>query len=160
MGVRCHRDWRGLTITAHRFPYREEGNPPKLRPTVDIQLRFGANGEWTTRALIDTGSPITLFDRGAADALLIKIGRLGAERGEIALLGGRRQVQFEHVELCLAADPTAFCWVAHVGFITDPMFQMVFQGILGSDGFLDRWAVTFNKYYDYFAIQHPDDAPG
>lgn len=91
---------------------------------------------------------------------MVKIGRLGAERGEIALLGGLRQIQFEHVELSLVADPGSFCWTAHVGFLLDPAFQMVFQGILGTDGFLDRWAVTFNKYYEYFAIQHPDDAPG
>lgn len=40
-----------------KFPYREEGNPPILRPTVDVRLVCAPNGEWTTKALIDSGSP-------------------------------------------------------------------------------------------------------
>ena len=70
-----------------KFPYREEGNPPILRPTVDVRLACEPNGEWTTRALIDTGSPLTIFDRGVAEALCLRIGHLGAETGSIALLG-------------------------------------------------------------------------
>jgi hypothetical protein len=34
---------------------------------------------------------------------------------------------------------------------------MPFQGVLGTDGFLDRFAVTFNKYYEYFIVERPDD---
>lgn len=34
---------------------------------------------------------------------------------------------------------------------------MPFQGVLGTTGFLDQFAVTFNHYYDYFAIERPDD---
>ena len=37
---------------ARRFPYREVGNPPVLRPTVDPRLQFGPN-EWRTTALVD-----------------------------------------------------------------------------------------------------------
>ena len=76
-----------------RFPYREEGNPPILRPTVDVRLVCPPNGEWTTRALIDSGSPLTVFDRGAAEALCLNIGRFGADTGSIALLGQTRTVQ-------------------------------------------------------------------
>lgn len=57
-------------------------------------------------------------------------------------------------------DDPEYTWTARVGFITDPTFVMSFQGLPGTDGFLDKWAVTFNKYYDYFVLQHPDDAPG
>ncbi len=74
------------------------------------------NCEWTTRALIDTGSPITIFDRGAADALLVKIGAAGAEKASIALLGKQRIVQFEYIELCLPHDPL-YSWTARIGFI-------------------------------------------
>jgi len=63
-------------------------------------------------------------------------------------------VQFEYVDLNLVKDP-ARTWTAHVAFIKDPSFQMVFQGLLGTEGFLDKWAVTFNKYYDYFEIRPP-----
>lgn len=144
---------------ARRFPYREEGNPPRLRPTIDVELRCEPNGLWRTRALIDTGSPLTVFDRGAAEALVINLGRSDAETGTVALLGSHPRVQFEYVDLSIIAEPE-FTWTARVAFILDRNFQMVFQGILGTEGFLDKWAVTFNKYYDYFALQRPDDAAG
>lgn len=117
-----------------KLPYREEGNPPILRPTVDVRLTYGPTGEWTTRALIDTGSPLTVFDRGAAEALVINIGYAGCEKGYIALLGGRRPVQFEYVELSLPQYP-GLSWTARVAFIMDRTFQMPFQGILGAEGF-------------------------
>lgn len=138
-----------------KFPYREEGNPPILRPTVDVRLACEPNGEWTTRALIDTGSPLTVFDRGVAEALVISIGRLGCEKGHIALLGARRTVQFEYVELSLPHYP-GLSWTARVAFITDRGFQMPFQGILGAEGFLNRFVVTFHAYENYFLIEHPD----
>lgn len=139
-----------------RFPYREEGNPPKPRPTIDVELRFGPNF-WRTSALIDTGAPITVFDYGTAEALLIRMGQAGAETGTVALLGKRLPVQFEYVDLCLVAEPSAH-WTASVAFIRDQSFEMPFQGLLGTNGFLDKWAVTFNRYYDYFELKTPDEA--
>ena len=114
-----------------KFPYREEGNPPILRPTVDVRLCSPPNGEWTTRALIDSGSPLTIFDRGVAEALCLNIGRFGAEKGHF--------------------------WDARVAFITDRTFQMPFQGILGAEGFLNKFVVTFHAYQNFFLIEHPDD---
>src|SRR5215207_6733619 len=35
--------------------------------------------------------------------------------------------------------------------------QMPFQGVLGQDGFLDKFAVTFNKYCEYFIAERPGD---
>jgi hypothetical protein len=139
-----------------KLPYREEGNPPILRPTVDVRLTCGPTGEWTTRALIDTGSPLTIFDRGVAEALLINIGYAGCKKGYVALLGGRRAVQFEYVDLSLPHYPH-FSWAARVAFITDRAFQMPFQGILGAEGFLDKFVVTFNYYETFFLVEHPDE---
>lgn len=139
-----------------KLPYREEGNPPTLRPTVDVHLACGPTGEWTTRALIDTGSPITVFDRGVAEALVISIGHAGCETGSVALLGASRRVQFEYVDLSLPQYPE-LSWTARVGFITDRTFQMPFQGILGTEGFLDKFVVSFNAYENYFVLQHPDE---
>lgn len=99
---------------------------------------------------------MTVFDRGAADALGVRIGHAGAENRLTGLMGKTLKLQFETIELSLAEDP-GNCWEAHVGFITDPTFQMPFQGLLGTEGFLDRRAVTFNRYYGYFDVQHPDD---
>jgi hypothetical protein len=142
-----------------KFPYREEGNPPILRPTVDVHLECAPTGEWTTRALIDTGSPLTVFDRGVAEALCISIGYFGAERGTVALLGASRQVQFEYVELSLPQYPE-MSWIARVAFITDRAFQMPFQGILGAEGFLNKFVVTFHAYENFFLLHHPDEWKG
>ncbi|HVK20320.1 MAG TPA: hypothetical protein VM677_03060 [Actinokineospora sp.] len=119
-------------------------------------MRHEPNGFWRTKALIDTGSPITVFDRAAAEALVVNLGRVDAETGCIALLGDHRRVQFEHIDLSLVSEPEIH-WTARVAFILDQTFQMAFQGILGTDGFLDKWAVTFNRYYDYFIVQRPDE---
>jgi hypothetical protein len=138
------------------LPYREEGNPPVLRPTVDVRLEYGETGDWTLRALIDTGSPLTIFDRGAADAVGVSFGYAGARTGMIRMLGGHWAVQFEDANLSLVVD-TEYAWTASVAFVKSPELQMPFQGVLGTEGFLDKFAVTFNKYYDYFVLERPDD---
>lgn len=74
----------------------------------------------------------------------------------IQLLGGHWAVQFEMVQLSLAADPE-YSWTARAAFVMSPELQMSFQGLLGTEGFLDKFAVTFNKYYDYFVLERPDD---
>lgn len=70
------------------------------------------------------------------------------------ILGGQWSVQFEHVQVTLVADPQA-SWQARVAFVKDPALQMPFQGVLGTEGFLDKFVVTFNKYYDYFLVERP-----
>ena len=83
-----------------------------------------------------------MFDRATADALCIRIGSAGAETRLTGLMGRTLTLQFETVELSLLHDPS---------------FQMPFQGLLGTEGFLDRWAVIFNRYYSYFQILSPDE---
>lgn len=141
----------------HLFPYREEGNPPLLRPTLDVRLQHGATGDWSCRALIDTGSPLTIFDRGVADALALRIRPAGAKLIMLRLLGGNWQAQVETVDLTLLGAPEIH-WTAEVAFVLDPTLQMPFQGLLGTQGFLDKFAVTFNKYYDQFIVEPPDQS--
>jgi hypothetical protein len=113
-------------------------------------------GDWTMRALIDTGAPMTVFDRGAADAVGVRLNRAGAESATVRLLGGHWSVQFEMVRLSLVRD-AEYAWDARVAFVKDPALRMPFQSVLGTEGFLDKFAVTFNKYYDYFVLERPDD---
>ena len=101
-------------------------------------------------------SGLTVFDRGVAEALCINIGGFGAEKGTIALLGQTRIVQFEYVELSLPNYP-GNSWEARVAFVTDRTFQMPFQGILGAEGFLNKFVVTFHAYENFFLVEHPDD---
>jgi hypothetical protein len=144
-----------VPAAGHRFPYREEGNPPILRPTLDVRLQHDVNGDWACRALVDTGAPISIFDRGVADALGVRIRPAGAELGTVRLLGGSWQVQFEMVDLSLPGAP-GLGWTARVAFVLSQELQMPFQGLLGTAGFLDKFAVTFNRYYDYFIVEPPD----
>ncbi len=75
------------------------------------------------------------------------------------MLGKHVAVQFEIIDLMMKVDPS-LAWSARVGFIKDPAFQMAFQGILGTEGFLHRFAVTFNKYYDWFQVCPADEFKG
>jgi hypothetical protein len=138
------------------FPLPRRRKPAILRPTLNIRLQFGPHGNWRLRALVDTGAPITFFDRGAGEAIGIRFGHSGAETATIKIFGGTRPIQFEHVVLALNDYPEV-TWDARVAFVTDPTFQMPFQGVLGTQGFQDRFAVVFNAYYNYFIV-HPADA--
>lgn len=136
-----------------KFPYREEGTPPILRPTLDVRVAY-KDLEWSFRALIDTGAPVTFFDYAAAQALCIDLQRPDARRGKLTVLGGDWDAVFEYVDLSLVEDRT-YEWQAEVAFVTDEGLRMSFQGALGTEGFLDKFAVTFDKYYDYFVIERP-----
>lgn len=105
---------------------------------------------------MDTGAPTTFFDRGTADALGIRIRNTGSQTTLIRILGGTWVAQYEYVTICLAHEPNV-SWDAQVPFIQDPNLQMPFQGVLGSVGFLQKFAVTFNEYYGYFVIERSDD---
>lgn len=90
-----------------------------------------------------------------AQALNLRLGQTGAETGSILVLGGHWRVQYETIELSIPGVPE-FCWEARVAFVCDPELQMSFQGVLGSRGFLERLAVTFNEYENYFVIESAD----
>ncbi len=45
-------------------------------------------------------------------------------------------------------------WETEVGFFVDD-WQMPFAGVLGHQGFLDRWAVSFNYSQNYFVVEEP-----
>jgi len=138
------------------FPYREEGLPPHPRPTLDVRLLYGETGDWSCRALVDTGAPITVFDRPTADALTIRIGNAGARTGRIKMFGSDWPCQFEYVEMNSVRYPE-LSWSANVAFVSDYGLQMPFQGVLGTEGFLDKYAVTFNKCFDYFVVHRADE---
>lgn len=67
-------------------------------------------------------------------------------------MGADRYIQFEYVDLSLPATG-GNCWTAEVAFIKQMDFQMPFQGILGQQGFLDRFDVTFRYYAGTFELR-------
>lgn len=109
---------------------------------------------WNVRALIDTGSPYTIFDRGCADALAVDLSKSPAHRRWHRLAGAERRAQVEIVVLKL--DPFQdLWWETEVDFLMDDL-ELPFGGLLGQHGFLDRWVVTFNRYDNYFIVEEPD----
>jgi hypothetical protein len=124
-----------------------------LRPTVDILLQR-EHYEWNCKALIDTGAPFTLFDRGSGEALGIDFSRRGARTTRHRIAGGDYTAQMESVTIHLEPFGDLW-WESEVGFFVED-WGMPFQGILGHAGFLDRWVVSFNYYDNYFIVEERD----
>jgi hypothetical protein len=129
-------------------------HPPKRleRPTVDVLLSCGQL-DFEFKALIDTGAPRNVFPRGCADALAIDLSGTHKTVRQHELLGNRWDAVPVLVHLTLPPfhDLT---WEAEVDFLLDD-WPMPF-GLLGQEGFLDRWVVIFNRYKDYFIVQEVD----
>lgn len=137
----------------HIFPWREEeavlGRGRALRPTLDVKLSLG-NLSTTTKALVDTGAPKTVFPRGVGDALDISFPAFPSDAEESVILMGHRWPainQSVDLELPPFAD---LGWHAPVLFVLDEGLPFA---LLGLEGFLDRWAVSFNGAMSYFVVE-------
>jgi len=86
----------------------------------------------------------------------VKFGYAGARTGSLRIFGGTWTTQIETVEIDVLPE-CGLCWETDIEFAVDPGLEMPFQGVLGSRGFLDRLAVTFNQYNNYFVIEKSDD---
>ena len=138
----------------HVYPYREEqkviGRPDRIpRPTLDIELSLG-DQDWRTKALIDTGAPLSVFDHLSAQALGIDTRDSAHKRDKVRIGGDRRGVVLVYVTLALPEFP-GMSWTAEAGFF-DTEWEAEY-GILGDDGFLDHWVVSFNRYRNYFVVE-------
>lgn len=139
------------------FPYREEdevtGGAARrvVRPTLDVQLDAGGALDFSVSALIDTGASSTLFPRGAAEALGFDMTTWREQRTRRFSIGGadRFAVAYD-VHLTLLAHPS-FNWDAEAWFFVEE-WPLPF-GILGGNGFLDRWAVSFVRRANYFVVE-------
>lgn len=140
------------------FPYREEDpvqlgpGPPVLvrRPTLPLRLQFGSE-RWSVRALVDTGAPFTLFDRATGDALNVDFSRDGARREFHKVAGREYLAQVERVRLTIPAFGDDLQWETEVWFFLED-WEMPFAGLLGQEGFLDKWVVSFD-YPKSFVIE-------
>jgi hypothetical protein len=137
----------------HFFPWREEesllSRQPILRPTVDVRLdldslHIGAN------ALIDTGAPVTVFPRGVGDALDINFPDDGDDGDEIIILMGHDWPCVLQTVSLLLPPFEDLGWEAPVRFVLEEGLPF---GLLGYEGFLNRWAVSFNAYAGYTVVE-------
>jgi len=148
-----------MTAPVLTLPYREEERyrtngtaTPVFRPTVDVTIRH-LEATWTTRVLVDPSAPVTVFDRGAADALGIEFREDGRKVERHRLGGNERVAQREHVRLGIDGLPE---WEADVAFLVDEWntgWNLRFGGVLGTRGFLDRHVVTFDGARQLFVVE-------
>lgn len=107
-----------------------------------------------TKALIDTGSPRTIFPRGIGDLLGFEFPTFGADAPtKIKLLGHEWPAITEVVQLVLRPFQDD-AWDAEVDFVLEEGLPF---GVLGYEGFLNRWAVSFVGAFGYFVVEPADD---
>jgi len=104
-----------------------------------------------TKALLDTGAPHCLFPRGIGDLLQIDFSRQ-TNRATTSFLGNSWHTVSEEVTLSLGAP--AFTWSAVVDFVREEGLPF---GLLGYEGFMTHWAVSFNGSLGYFAIHSTEE---
>jgi hypothetical protein len=140
------------------FPWREEERHkptglPVLRPTVEIELS-SADLSVRAKALIDTCAPRTIFPRGYGEAIGIEFpSPLTPGLPSHKLLGDLWVATREFVHLVFPPFHESG-WDAEVDFLLDEGLPF---GVLGLDGFLNRWVVSLNAYHSYFVVEPIDD---
>lgn len=105
------------------------------------------------KALVDTGAPHTLFDRGVGDALNVQY-RSSGQRRTHTIAGGHHLAQVETASLTLSPFDD-LSWETDADFFVND-WGMPYAGVLGQQGFLDRWVVTFNYADRYFVVEEPE----
>lgn len=133
----------------HVFPWREEegfGDKRVSRPTLYIGLSIG---DLTTRtkALVDTGAPRCVFQLGAAAGVGLDL-RGVTPSHTVVMLGASRPAVTHTVTLSLPEFNEE--WEAEVDFLLEDVLPF---GVLGDEGFLNRWAVSFVASEAYFVVE-------
>jgi hypothetical protein len=144
----------------HQFPYRKfdrerkDGTlEPILRPTVDYTIRVG-DLAWSEDALIDTGSPVTLFTHEVGKALNVPYLQEGSDYDSFAILGHLQVAQRQRVQLSLNKFPELQWGTDAWFFVRSWDWKLNVGAVFGTAGFLDHWAVTFVKSHDYFVVEN------
>jgi hypothetical protein len=138
------------------FPWREEefvrGRSHRLhRPTLDVTLSLGED-EVSQRALIDSGSPRTVFPIGAAIALGVELPEEPYSEPECKELHflGHSWMAFAYTVTLKLPPYQELTWEAEVDFVLSEGLNF---GLLGCEGFMDRWAVSLSGYHTYTVIE-------
>ena len=142
----------------HIFPWREEEGfrgQSVVRPTLYVTLHSG-DLHTTTKALVDTGAPRCVFPRGTGDALGVTFQSAHLAPTTVVLMGREWPAVTELVRFDLPPFD-GLAWEAEADFVLQEGLPF---GLLGLEGFLDRWAVSFNAYYGYFVVEPADDFHG
>jgi predicted aspartyl protease len=120
-----------------------------LRPMVDVRLLSGPSRA-RTDALIDTGAPVTVFPRGVADKLDVDLPDEGSGGDEAVIMLGERWPCVVRTVTLVLPPFEDLEWDAPVRFSINEGLPFA---LLGYEGFLNRWAVTFNAYRGYTVVE-------
>lgn len=121
---------------------------------LDVRLMLG-DREAQTLALIDTGSPRTIFPRGIGDLLGIQFPRFKSDASTvITMLGGDYPALTETVMLQLHPAKGSLPWEAEADFVFDDDLP---YAVLGYEGFFNHWVVLVNGYGAYFVLEELED---
>ncbi len=75
----------------------------------------------------------------------------GPPAGTARMLGRTWDVDFEFVTLTLPPF-NDISWETEVGFFREAV-DLPFEGLLGTQGFLDHWVVSFDYYGSQFVVE-------
>lgn len=106
------------------------------------------------RALVDTGAPFCVFGRAVAERLDIDMGLGRGPKRDVHILGGVHEARIASVVLELPPF-VGTTWETQACFLYADL-EISFAGVLGQEGFLDRWVVSFNYYDRYFIVEERD----
>lgn len=118
---------------------------------VELQL---ADLITRTKALIDTGAPRCVFPRGIGDLLGLVFPAFPSDAAtKIKLMGQSWPAITATVHLLLRPFDD-MGWEAEVDFVLDEGLPFA---LLGYEGFLNRWALSFNGAYGYFVVEPAEE---
>lgn len=120
-----------------------------------VNVRLSLTGATTTtKALIDTGAPRSVFPRGIGDLLGITFPlRSWDADTKITIMGHDWPAMTETVSLELPPFRD-LGWEAPIDFVVEEGLPFA---LLGYEGFLNRWAVSVDGYHGYFIVEPAED---
>lgn len=102
-------------------------------------------------ALVDTGATHCVFPVGAAEALGLDVVRHEGDPYRNFRIAGDLRPAFPKIITLTLPPFEELNWDAEVWFFYQE-WELPF-GLLGSEGFLDKWVVSFNRAANYFIVE-------
>ncbi len=138
------------SYAAERQPWRDR---EVLRPVVPVTIVGPAGPAAPRVGLVDTGAENVLAAAWLADLVGVDLSKR-VDTALIGIGGHTAEVTFAEVELQLLSPDAVeefVSWRCDVGFV--PGWQAPFALVLGQNGFLDQFTVTFHRGAALLAIE-------
>lgn len=120
---------------------------------MELDVSFGSRTQRII-ALVDTGAVNCIFDRSVGDSIEIDYSPGRGKDRPLSILGREHQAREAIVTLEIPRYPGT-TWETLACFLHEEL-PLSFIGVLGQEGFLDRWVTTFNYYDGYFMLEERD----